>query len=59
MAKSSRYNLGSTVVCDARSEARLVNDGRTGMRGAGIAEPPGLIVEDKDFLCAQRIRHAR
>ena len=47
------------VICDARSEARLVNGTRTGMHGAGIAEPWGLTVEDEDFLCAQRIRHAR
>jgi hypothetical protein len=45
----SRRNPGSTVICDARSEARLVNGTRTGMHGTGIAEPPGLTVEDEDF----------
>ncbi len=55
----SRRNPGSRVICDARSEALLVNGARTGMHGAGIAEPLGLTVEDEDFLCAQRIRHAR
>ena len=59
MAMLSRCNPGSTVICDARSEARLVNGTPTGMHGAGIAEPWGMTVEDEDFLCAQRIRHAR
>ena len=49
MAKLSRCNPGSTVICDARSEAPLVNGTRTGMHGAGIAESPGSTVEDKDF----------
>ncbi len=55
----SRCNPESRVICEARSEARLVNGTRNGMRGAGIAGPLGLTVEDEDFLCAQRIRHAR
>ena len=49
MAKLSRCNPGSTVICDARSEALLVNGTRTGMYGAWIAEPLGSTVEDEDF----------
>jgi hypothetical protein len=52
MARLSRCNPRSTVNCEARSEARLVNGTLTGMQGAWIVERLGLTVEDKDFQCA-------
>ena len=49
MAKLSRCNPGNTDICDARSEARLVNVMWTELHGTGIAEPLELTVADKDF----------
>ena len=49
----------STVICDTRSEALLVVSVRGGMHQEWPAEPLFLSVEDKDFLCALRIRPDR
>jgi len=56
----SGCNPDSTVVCDARSEAPVVVGVRGGMhQERPAAEPLFPSVEDKDFLCAPRIRPDR
>jgi hypothetical protein len=60
VALLSGCNPDSTVLCDARSEALVVVGVRGGMHQEWPAtEPLFLSVEDKDFLCAMRIRPDR
>ena len=55
----SECDPDSTVICDTRSEALIVVSVRGGMHQEWPAEPLFLSVEDKDFLCALRIRPDR